>query len=124
MHHHNIIIAYCTHRSSAEMAINRNVSYETTEMAINRNVSYETTEMVVNRNISYETIADSNHPSSRQQSLPYERNQVSASLSENYNSEPHLVMAASARPGGEGGGGVGQGEAAALDYVVPSLSQS
>ena len=54
-------------------------------MAINRNVSYETTEMVIDRNISYETIANSNHPSSRQQPLPSERNRVSAtSLSENY----------------------------------------
>ena len=51
-----------------------------------------------------------------------------ASLSERYEfSEPHLAMAASARPGGDEGGGVGQGEAAALDYEVPlnsSLSQS
>ena len=70
------------------------------EITINRNVSYETTEMIVNRNISYETIADSNQPS---QPLPSERNRVSASLSENYNSEPHLAMAASARPGGDGG---------------------
>ena len=113
MHHHNIIIAYYTHRSSAEMAINRNVSYEATEM-------------VINKNINYKTIADSN-PLSRQQQLPSGRNRVSASLSENYNSEPYLAMAASARPGGDGGGGVGQGEAAALDYEAPlnsSLSQS
>ena len=52
-------------------------------MAINRNISYETTEMVVNRNISYETIADSNPPS-RQQPLPSERNRVSTNLSEDY----------------------------------------
>ena len=59
-----------THRSSAEMAINRNVSYETTE------------NLMVNRNVSYETIANPN-PLSRQQPLPSERSQVSASLSEN-----------------------------------------
>ena len=49
-------------------------------------------------------------------------------LSERYEfTEPHLAMVASARPGGDGGGGVGQSEAAALDYEVPlssSLSQS
>ena len=68
-------------------------------MAINRNVSYETTEMVIDRNISYETIGDSN-PSSRQQPLPSERSRVSAtSLSENYvieYLEPHQAT--------EGGG--------------------
>ena len=78
-------------------------------MAINRNVSYETTEMVVNRNISYETIGDSN-PSSRQQPLPSERNRVSASLSENYvieYLEPHLAT-----------GGYGEkGEAQHEDYL-------
>ena len=85
------------HRSSAEMAINRNISYETTEM-------------VVNRNISYETIADSNHPSSRLQPLPSERNRVSASLSENYvieYLEPHLAT----------GGGGEKGEAQHEDYL-------
>ena len=87
-----------THRSSAEMAINRNVSYETTEM-------------VVNRNISYETIADSNHPSSRQQPLLSGRNRVSASLSEKYvieYLEPHLATG--------GGGGGEKGEAQYEDY--------
>ena len=97
MHHHNIIIAYYTHRSSAEMAINRNVSYETTEI-------------VVNGNISYETIGDSN-PSSRQQPLPSERNRVSASLSENNYVieylEPHQAT----------GGGGEKGEAHHEDYL-------
>ena len=86
-----------THRSSAEMAINRNVSYETTEM-------------VVNRNISYETIADLNHPSSRQQPLPSERNRVSASPSENYvieYLEPHQAT----------GGGGEKDEAQHEDYL-------
>ena len=84
------------HRSSAEMAINRNVSYETTEM-------------VIDRNISYETIADSN-PLSRQQPLPSGRNQLSASLSENYvieYLEPHLAA----------GGGGEKGEAQHEDYL-------
>ena len=86
-----------THRSSAEMAINRNVSYETTEL-------------VVNRNVSYETIANSNHPSSRQQPLPSGRNRVSVSLSENYvieYLEPHLAT----------GGGGEKGEAQHEDYL-------
>ncbi len=45
-----------------------------------------------------------------------------AAFSERYDfSEPHLAMAASARPDG----GVGQGEAAAMDYEVPlNSSQS
>ena len=97
MHHHNIIIAYYTHRSSAEMAINRNISYETTEI-------------IVNENISYETIADSN-PSSTQQPLPSERNRVSASLSENNYVveylEPHQAT----------GGGGEKGEAQHEDYL-------
>ena len=78
-------------------------------MAINRNISYETTEMIINRNVSYETIADSN-PSSRQLPLPSERNKVSASLSENYvieYLEPHLAT--------EGGGE--KGEAQHEDYL-------
>ena len=89
-------LLHYTHRSSAELAINRNISYETTEM-------------VINRNISYETIANSN-PSSRQQPLPSERNRVSASLSENYvieYLEPHLVT----------GGGGEKGEAQHEDYL-------
>ena len=99
MHHHNIIIAYNTHRSSAEMAVNRNVS------------SYVTTEMIINGNISYETIADSN-PLSRQQSLPSERNRVSAtSLSENNYVieylEPHQAT----------GGGGEKDEAQHEDYL-------
>ena len=81
-------------------------------MAINRNVSYETTEnlMVINRNISYETITDPN-PSSRQQLLPSERNRVSAtSLSENYVIqclEPHQAT----------GGGGEKGETQHEDYL-------
>ena len=92
----NIIIAYYILRSS--------------EMAINRNVSYETTEIVVNGNISYETIGNSN-PSSRQQPLPSERNRVSASLSENNYVieylEPHLAT----------GGGGEKDEAQHEDYL-------
>ena len=98
MHHHNIIIAYYTRRSSAEMIINRNISYETTEI-------------IVNGNISYETIGDSN-PSSRQQPLPSERNRVSASLSENYvieYSEPHQATG--------GGGEKDEVEALHEDYL-------
>ena len=86
----SISLLYYTHRSPAEMAIKRNISYETTEM-------------VVNRNISYEIIGNSN-PSSRQQPLPSERNRVSASPSENYiieYLEPHLTT----------GGGEEKGEA-------------
>ena len=97
MHHCNIIIVYCTLRSSAEIVINRNVSYETAEI-------------VVNGNISYETIGDSN-PSSRQQSLPSERKRVSASLSENNYVieylEPHLAT----------GGGGEKDEAQHEDYL-------
>ena len=97
MHHHNIIIAYYTHRSSAEMAINRNISYETTEI-------------IVNGNISYETIANSN-PSRRQQPLPSERNRISAtSPSENYvieYLEPYQAT----------GGGGGKDEAQHEDYL-------
>ena len=83
-------------------------------MAINKNVSYEITEMVTDRNIIYETIADSNHPSSRQQPLSSERNRVSAtSLSENNYVieylEPHL-------PTG-GGGEKGEIEAQHEDYL-------
>ena len=96
MHYHNFIIAYYTHRSSAETAINRNVSHATT--------------IVVNRNISYETICDSN-PSSRQQPLPSERNRVSTSLSENNYVieyiEPNLAS----------GGGGEKGEAQHEDYL-------
>ena len=81
-------------------------------MAIKRNISYETTEMVVDKNISYETIADSNHPLSRQQPLPSERNRVSAtSLSEsNYvieYLEPHQAT----------GGGGEKAEAQHEDYL-------
>ena len=95
MHHHYAIHIY---RSSVEMAINRNVSYETTEM-------------VIDRNISYETIANSNHPLSRQQPLPSERSRVSAtSPSENYvieYLEPHQAT----------GGGGEKGEAQYEDYL-------
>ena len=91
----SLLIVY---RSSADL-----------EMAINRNVSYATT-IVVNRNISYETIGDSN-PSSRQQSLPSERNRVSTSLSENNYVieyiEPNLAT----------GGGGEKGEAQHEDYL-------
>ena len=96
MHYHNFIVAYYTHRSSAETAINRNVSNETTEM-------------IINRNISYETIGDSN-PSNRQIPLPSGRNRVSASLSENYVTEylePHQAT----------GGGGEKGEAQHEDYL-------
>ena len=96
MHHHNIIIAYYTRRSLAEMAIKRNISYETTEIIINRNISYET--------------IDLNHPSSRQQPLPSERNRVSASLSEDYiieYLEPHQAT----------GGGGEKGEEQHEDYL-------
>ena len=80
-------------------------------MAINRNISYETTEIIVNGNISYETIGNSN-PSSRQQPLPSERNRVSAtSLSENNYVieylEPHQAT----------GGGGEKGEALREDYL-------
>ena len=100
MHHHNIIIAYYTLRSSADSS----------EMAIKRNISYETTEIIVNGNISYEIIGDSN-PSSRQQPLPSERNRVSAtSPSENYvieYLEPHQAT----------GGGGEKDEAQHEDYL-------
>ena len=74
---------------------------------------------------SYETI------DSRRQHQPEAggRGNVAAlvRLSERHEfSEPHLAMAASARPGGDRDGGIGQGEAAASDYEVPlnsSLSQ-
>ena len=63
---------------------------------------------------SYKAIANSNY-SSRQQPLPSGGNQVSASLSERYEfSEPHLATGQ-----GDGGGGVGQREAAPVDYEVP-----
>ena len=78
-------------------------------MAINRNISYETTEMVVNRNNIMISLADSN-PSSRQQPLPPGRNRVSASLSENYvieYLEPHLAT----------GGGREKGETQHEDYL-------
>ena len=79
-------------------------------MAVNGNVSYATTEMIINGNISYETIADSN-PLSRQQSLPSERNRVSASLSENNYVieylEPHQAT----------GGGGEKDEAQHEDYL-------
>ena len=65
---------------------------------------------------SYETIANSNY-SSRQQPLPSGGNRVSASLSEKYEfSEPHLAT------GRGDGGGVGQREAAPVDYEVPLQS--
>ena len=65
---------------------------------------------------SYETITDLN-PLSRQQPLPSERNRVSASLSERYEfSEPHLAT------GRGDGNGVGQREAAPVDYEVPLRS--
>ena len=64
---------------------------------------------------SYETIANSNYLS-RQQPLPSGGNQVSASLSERYEfSESHLATGR----GDGGGGGVGQREAAPVDYKVP-----
>ena len=63
---------------------------------------------------SYETITNSN-PSSRQQSLPSRGNRVSASLSERYEfSESHLATGQ-----GGGGSGVGQREAAPVEYEVP-----
>ena len=71
-------------------------------MAINRNISYETTEIIVNGNISYETIANSN-PSSRQQPLPSERNQVSTSLSENNYVVEYLEPHQATGGGGEKG---------------------
>ena len=67
---------------------------------------------------SYETIANSNH-SSRQQPLPFGGNGVSDSLSERYEfSESHLATGR----GDGGSGGVGQREAAPVEYEVPLKS--
>ena len=67
---------------------------------------------------SYETIANSNH-SSRQQPLPFGGNGVSDSLSERYEfSESHLATGR----GDGGSGGVGQREAAPVEYEVPLQS--
>ena len=64
---------------------------------------------------SYENIANSG----RQQSLPSGGNRVSDSLSERYEfSEPHLATGG----GGGGSGGVGQREAAPVEYEVPLQS--
>ena len=66
---------------------------------------------------SYETIANSNH-SSRQQPVLSGGNGVSDSLSERYEfSESHLATGQ-----GGGGGGIGQHEAAPVEYEVPLQS--
>ena len=108
------------------MAVSRNVSYLGTPPSItsgaqvNDTVGYTPGAATEYSRIgpSYETIANSNY-SSRQQPLPSGGNRVSASLSERYEfSEPHLATGQ-----GDGGGGVGQREAAPVDYEVPLKSE-
>ena len=114
-------------RSATEMAVGRNVSYDlgTTPSTAS---GAQATDTVAGHTPgaateysrivpSYETITNSN-PLSRQQPLPSGGNRVSASLSERYEfSEPHLATGQ-----GDGSGGVGQREAAPVEYEVPLKS--
>jgi hypothetical protein len=102
-------------------------------MPINRNVSYVTSPSTTSGAQAIDTVGhtgaateysrigpsyETTNHSRRQQQPVSGRNRVSASLSERYEfSEPHLAMISAGRSGG-----IGQSEAAAMDYEVPLQS--